>query len=123
VGRRGLHLGPLACLSEGRRHARARCGSERQHHHPRAGARGVRIDARARRVRSRRNQGAGCGGMTALLLLLLSAPCIYWTQGTDSRAKLEAAGIKRLCVAPEQIESWQAAGFLATALTDADLAA
>ena len=61
--------------------------------------------------------------MTSLLLLLLSVPCIYWTQGVDSRAKLEAAGIKRLCVAPDQIESWRAAGFLTTALTEADLAA
>jgi len=34
--------------------------------------------------------------MTALLLLLLSVPCV-WTQGIESRAALEAAGIKRLC--------------------------
>ena len=31
-----------------------------------------------------------------LLLLLLSLPCV-WTQGIESRAALEAAGIKRLC--------------------------
>lgn len=36
--------------------------------------------------------------MTSLLLLfLLSVPCVYWAQGTESRGTLEAAGIKRLC--------------------------
>jgi len=34
--------------------------------------------------------------MTALLLFLLSVPCI-WTQGIESRGMLEAAGITRLC--------------------------
>jgi hypothetical protein len=34
--------------------------------------------------------------MMPLLLLLLSVPCV-WTQGIDSRAALEAAGIKQLC--------------------------
>ena len=56
--RRDLDLGPLARLAEDRRHARARCRSQRQHHHPRAGPRGVRVDARPRRVRSRR--GSRC---------------------------------------------------------------
>jgi len=39
--------------------------------------------------------------MTSLLLhvfsLLLAVPCVYWTQSVESRARLEAAGIKRLC--------------------------
>jgi hypothetical protein len=34
--------------------------------------------------------------MTALLLLLLSVPCV-WTQGIESRAALEGAGVKRFC--------------------------
>ena len=35
--------------------------------------------------------------MSAFLLLALSLPCVYWTGGAESRASLEAAGIKRLC--------------------------
>jgi hypothetical protein len=56
------------------------------------------------------------------LLLALSLPCIYWTQGIDSRATLEAAAIKRICVAPERADAWRAAGFTVIALTDAELA-
>ena len=37
--------------------------------------------------------------MTPLLLAALAAlPCVYWTQGIESRPALEAAGIKRICV-------------------------
>lgn len=35
--------------------------------------------------------------MIALLLFLLSVPCVYVTQGIETRAAFEAAGIKRLC--------------------------
>ena len=35
--------------------------------------------------------------MTALLLFALSLPCVYLAQSVDSRATLEAAGIRRLC--------------------------
>jgi hypothetical protein len=60
--------------------------------------------------------------MTALVLLALSLPCVYWTQGVETRAALEAAGIKRICVAPERVDGWRAAGFTVIALTDAELA-
>jgi hypothetical protein len=60
--------------------------------------------------------------MTALFLLVLSLPCVYWTQGVETRASLEAAGIKRICVAPERADAWRAAGFTVNALTDAELA-
>jgi hypothetical protein len=56
------------------------------------------------------------------LLLALSLPCVYWMQGVESRAMLEAAAIKRICVAPERADSWRSAGFTAFALTDAELA-
>ena len=59
--------------------------------------------------------------MTALLLVV-SLPCVYWTQGIETRATLEAAAIKRLCVAPERADSWRAAGFTVTPLSAADLA-
>ena len=50
--------------------------------------------------------------MTPLLLAALAAlPCVYWTQGVESRPALEAAGVKRICVAPELVDAWRAAGF------------
>ena len=60
--------------------------------------------------------------MTALLLLLLAVPCVYWTQGPETRAALEAAGVKRLCVVPAQAETWKAAGFSIAPITDAEMA-
>lgn len=60
--------------------------------------------------------------MTALLLLALSFPCVYWTHGTETRATLEAAAIKRICVPPERADAWRAAGFTVIPLTEADLA-
>ena len=56
--RRDLDLGSLARLAEDRRHARARRGSQRQHHHPRAGTRGVRLDARPWRLRPREDRAS-----------------------------------------------------------------
>jgi hypothetical protein len=60
--------------------------------------------------------------MTGLLLLALSLPCVYWTPGTETRATLEAAAIKRICVPPERADAWRAAGFTVIPLTEADLA-
>ena len=60
--------------------------------------------------------------MTVLALLALSLPCLYWSAGLDSRAALEAAAIKRVCVPPDRADSWRAAGFTVTPLTDAELA-
>lgn len=59
--------------------------------------------------------------MTPLLLALVSLPCVYWTQGVESKARLEAASIKRICVPPEQVESWRAAGFWANPIATAEL--
>ncbi len=62
--------------------------------------------------------------MTPLVLAALaSLPCVFWTQGIESRAALEAAGIRRICVAPDQAEVWRAAGFSVSPLTTAELAA
>ncbi len=58
--------------------------------------------------------------MMSLLLLVL--PCVYWSEGVESRAKLEAAAIKRLCVAPEKVDAWRAAGFSVSPMTEAELA-
>ena len=60
--------------------------------------------------------------MTALLLLAVSLPCVYWTLGIETRATLEAAAIKRICVAPERADAWRAAGFTVTPLSEAELA-
>ena len=62
--------------------------------------------------------------MTPLLLAALAAlPCVYWTQGIESRPALEAAGVKRICVAPELADAWRAAGFSVSPVAPSDLAA
>jgi hypothetical protein len=43
-------------------------------------------------------------------------------QGVESRAMLEAAAIKRICVTPERADAWRAAGFTVIPLTEAELA-
>jgi hypothetical protein len=61
--------------------------------------------------------------MTPLLLAVLAAgPCVYWTQGVESRAALDSAGVKHICVAPEQVEAWRTLGFAASPITTAELA-
>ena len=61
--------------------------------------------------------------MTGLLLIAFSLPCVYWTPGVETRATLEAAAIKRICVPPERADPWRAAGFTVIPLTETDLAA
>ncbi len=51
-----------------------------------------------------------------------STNCVYWTQGVESKARLDAAGITRICVPPEQLEAWRSSGVSVTALSSADLA-
>jgi hypothetical protein len=60
--------------------------------------------------------------MTPLVLALVSLPCVYWTEGMESKARLEAASIKRICVAAEQVDNWRAAGFSARPISPAELA-
>ena len=48
--------------------------------------------------------------MTVLALLALSLPCLYWSAGLESRATLEAATIKRVCVPSDRADPWRAAG-------------
>ncbi len=62
--------------------------------------------------------------MTPVLLAVLAAlPCLYWTQGIESRTTLQTAGITHVCVAPDAADVWKAAGFTVTPITDAALAA
>jgi len=62
--------------------------------------------------------------MTPLVVAALAAlPCVYWTQGIETRPALEAAGITRLCVAPEQADAWRSAGFTVIPVSAADLSA
>jgi hypothetical protein len=61
--------------------------------------------------------------MTPLLLAVLAAgPCVYWTQGVESRAVLDTAGVRHICVAPDQVEAWRKLGFAASPITTAELA-
>jgi hypothetical protein len=59
---------------------------------------------------------------TAILFLLAAVPCLYWTQGIDTRPAIESAGIKQLCVPVSQADTWRKAGFTVTAITDDDFA-
>lgn len=59
----------------------------------------------------------------ALLVLLASAPCVYWTHGIETRAALDSAAIKRLCVPPDRADTWRRAGFTVSPITAAELAA
>ena len=61
--------------------------------------------------------------LPAVVALVAAVPCIYWTQGIDTVPTLESAGIKRLCVPPDQVEAWRKAGFNVTAVTEADFGA
>jgi hypothetical protein len=59
--------------------------------------------------------------MTAAAVLLAAMPCLYWTQGVESRPALEAVSITRLCVPPESADAWRSAGFTITPVSDAEL--
>jgi len=59
----------------------------------------------------------------AILFILAAAPCLYWTQGIETRPAVESAGIKQLCVPASQADTWRKAGFTVTAITDDDFAA
>jgi hypothetical protein len=60
--------------------------------------------------------------MTPLLLAVLAAgPCVYWTQGVESRSTLDSAGVKHICVAADQVEAWRALGFSAAPITPSEL--
>ncbi len=61
--------------------------------------------------------------MTPLVIALASLPCVYWTQGIESRPRLQAAAITRICVSPDQVEGWRDTGIDATPVTDAELTA
>ena len=81
------------------------------------------VDARAGRVRPQEDQTRSADGMTGTRAAgALAALSSIWSAGLDSRAALEAAAIKRVCVPPDRADSWRAAGFTVTPLTDAELA-
>jgi hypothetical protein len=49
-------------------------------------------------------------------------PCLVWTRApADTSAALKEAGVTRVCVAPELVTAWQAAGFEAVPLAETDL--
>src|SRR5262249_48734082 len=69
---------------------------EREHHHPRAAARRIRVDAGPGRLRSPANRSERTHGVIALPLLAAALACVYVAPPADNRA-LEAAGIERVC--------------------------
>lgn len=61
--------------------------------------------------------------MTPLLVALLAAvPCVYWTAGVETQPALEAAAVRRICVAPDQAEPWRPTGIATVPIPEADLA-
>lgn len=62
------------------------------------------------------------GPITAQRSPVPPVPCVYWSAGVGSRGMLDAAGIRRLCVPPGQVEAWQSAGFSVSPITEAELA-
>ena len=56
------------------------------------------------------------------LLLAAALPCLLWTQGIEGAPTVKAAGIRRVCVPPDQAEAWRGAGFDVTPLADTDVA-
>jgi len=54
-----------------------------------------------------------------VIALVLSVPCVYWTQGPANRP----AGLTTLCVPADQVDLWRAAGVRVTPITDAEFAA
>jgi hypothetical protein len=58
-----------------------------------------------------------------LLALLAALPCLVWTQGVESAATLQAAGVTRLCAPLARSEAWKAAGFSVVPVDEPDLAA
>ena len=55
-------------------------------------------------------------------LALVALPCLLRTQGAEAAPLLKSAGIERVCVPPERVDEWKAAGFTAVPLSAADLA-
>jgi hypothetical protein len=54
----------------------------------------------------------------SVLLMLL-----YWPHGLETAPALKEAGVEQILVPPDQVEAWNKAGFKATPLTEAELAA
>ena len=59
--------------------------------------------------------------MTPFVVLVMAMPCVYWTQGLDSRTALQAAGITRICVPPDQAATWNGSGIDATPIARAEI--
>jgi len=60
---------------------------------------------------------------TAILFIIAAVPCLYWTQGLETRPAVEAAGIKRLCAPAEQADGWRKAGLTVTTIGESEFGA
>jgi hypothetical protein len=66
-------------------------------------------------------------GLPATLGVRASPPasetsfCVYWTQGVETKSRLAAAGVTRVCVPAEQLEAWRGSGIEARAIPAAEL--
>jgi hypothetical protein len=55
-------------------------------------------------------------------LLVLAVPCLFWTQGPESAARLKEAGIERVCVPAAAVGSWSGSGITPTPVGESELA-
>lgn len=61
--------------------------------------------------------------MTRVLALVLSLPCVYWTQGPETAPAIKEAGLEQLCMPPDEAATWRGLGFQVTPLSERDLKA
>src|SRR5206468_7495730 len=111
--RRRFHLQPF--------HVPRREGQQQPEHqplHPRTGARGIRIEARAGRLRLRQDQTQG--DRTVMLLLLAALPALFWDGAADTAPALHDAGIKQMLVPKERLAAWKSVGGIAAEAADLD---
>ena len=47
--------------------------------------------------------------------------CVYWTMGPESRPRLDAAGLRNICVPREQVDAWRSGGFDTQGIDPAEL--
>ncbi len=55
-------------------------------------------------------------------LLILALPCLFWTQGPETAARLKEAGIERVCVPAAKLASWNGSGLSPAPIDEAELA-
>jgi hypothetical protein len=56
-----------------------------------------------------------------VLLLLLSLPLLYWSQGVETAPQIKQAGLEQIAVPPDTVEAWRNAGIKVIAMPKNEL--